>query len=311
MKRINPFPMDDYEFGLCLTHDVDRPYKDVQSLFYAATEGDLSHLSSLKPGNNPWWQFETITELESSFGVRSAFYFLSEQHLFRERSVDKWLDSTYWIEHVSRYDPGSPAVADVIQRLDDGGWEVGVHGSLGTHEDPDRLAAEKDVIEEVLGHEVVGGRQHHLRLDVPNSWEHHVDVGLSYDASLGSNSRVGFQHGSDLLRPFDDDFVVFPLTVMDTALMNVATDIADARARLDRLLERARDRNAVMTAVWHPRNFSRADYPGQRDLYRHLIAEAQQMGAWVGAPATLYDKLPTEDAQPEQRTEPHRAPSEQ
>ena len=298
MSRLNPFPDEDHEFGLCLTHDVDRPYKHVHSLFYAATERDPSQLRGLLPGTNPWWQFDAITGLESELGVRSAFYFLREQHLFRDRPVEAWVDPTYWIEFLSRYDPAADEFTSLIQRLDDRGWEVGLHGSLGTHRDPDRLAHEKALIESALGHEVIGGRQHHLRLAVPESWEHHADVGLSYDASLGSNSTVGFTNGYDLLRPFDDEFVVFPLTVMDKTLEAVSTGVEDARRRLDEVLEEAREHNAVMTAVWHPRNFSERDYPGHRDLYRYLVTEAQEMGGWVGPPGDLYNQLSFESAEP-------------
>jgi len=287
---VNPFPTDDYEFGLCLTHDVDRPYKGVQSLFYALTERDPSHLRDLPPGHNPWWQFDAITELESTLGVRSAFYFLAEQHLLLDRPVAEWFDPTYWIEHVSRYDPSSPPIATVMRRLDEEGWEVGLHGSLGTYRDPDRFTAEKLLVESALGHELVGGRHHHLRFDPPDTWRLHADAGLRYDTSLGSSERVGFHYGYDLRRPFDDAFVVFPLTVMDTALFPVEDDVAAARQRVYDLLEEAREHSAVMTVLWHPRNFS-TDYPGQRAVYRDLIARAQELGAWVGPPADLYEEF--------------------
>jgi peptidoglycan/xylan/chitin deacetylase (PgdA/CDA1 family) len=285
---VNPFPVDGHEFALCLTHDVDRPYKGIQGLYYALRDRRLHHLRSLRPETNPWWTFEHITDIERGLDVRSAFYFLREPHLLRDRSPREWLRPYRWKEHLGRYDPSTPEMADLIRELDRDGWEIGLHGSLGSHRDVDRLRQEKEVLEEVLGREVHGGRQHWLRHDGPSTWERQAAVGLRYDASLGSSERVGFYNGYDVCRPFEDEFVVFPLTVMDKALARRAEDLADARRICEALLTEARENEAVMTVLWHPRFFSEQDFPEQADLYRHVVERALDMGAWVGPPGDLY-----------------------
>jgi peptidoglycan/xylan/chitin deacetylase (PgdA/CDA1 family) len=325
-----PGPEFDGSFALCLTHDVDRPYKTYQSLFYAASERRLAHLEGLLPGINPYWQFEEIMALEASLGVRSAFYFLDSQYLLA-RPLGETLTPFYWLEWLGGYDPTAPAIARVIRELDDGGWEVGLHGSYGTHRDTERLGAEKRKLEAVLGHDVRGGRQHYLRLANPptETWDRHRELGLSYDASLGSSTAYGFGHGYDLLAPFDDDFRVFPLTIMEAALANApgvdteatgdtentgrssargtdrrdgseARTVRGARRGIDveaawreceRLLEEAAANEAVMTVLWHPRYFGVEDFPGYRDLYRRLIERALSMDAWVGPPGDLYETI--------------------
>jgi len=289
-------------FALCLTHDVDRPYKTYQSLFYALTERRPAHLTGLLPGVNPYWQFEEIMALEERLGVRSAFYFLDARYLL-SRPVGEWVQPFYWLERLGAYDVTAPAIACVIRELDDGGWEVGLHGSYGTHRDPERLADEKRKLEALVGHDLRGGRQHYLRLSDPptETWDAYRTLGLSYDASLGSSSAYGFRHGYDLLAPFDDDFRVFPLTLMEVALANVpdtnARDANDAGRGIDveaawveceRLLEEAAANEAVMTVLWHPRYFSTEDFPGYQELYRRLIERALELDAWVGPPGDLY-----------------------
>lgn len=291
---MSTFPRAGYEFGLCLTHDLDRPYKHYQAPYYAVRDRRPGHLRALFPGHNPWWQFDAIRELEAGLGVRSAFYVLRERRL-RERPPGDWLRPYYWIEALGRYDPEDPPVREAIRTLDADGWEVGIHGSLDTHQDQARLSAEKQALENLLGHEVVGGRQHHLRMDVPETWWRYAEVGLRYDTSLGSSTEIGFEHGYDLRRPFDDEFVVFPITVMDSALATGEDAIEDEWARLDDLLEEAAAHNAVMTVLWHPRNFCEADFPGHRRLYRRTIERAQELGAWVGPPAELYRALHPDD----------------
>ena len=271
------------EFALCLTHDVDRPYKTYQALYYALMERNPTHLRALFSGHNPYWQFESLMDIEDELGVRSAFYFLSEPGLVA-RPFREWLRPRYWIEHFGRYDVTAPRMADVIRKLDAGGWEVGLHGSYDSYDDPDRLREEKARIERVLGHPVQGGRQHYLnRTPGTRTWEHHRDVGLRYDSSLGSATEYGFQHGYDLSHPFDDEFAVFPLTVMEVALLEGNTDVESAWADCERLLEEAADNDAVMTVLWHPR-YVGEDFPVSRTLYRRLIERALDIGAWVGPP---------------------------
>ncbi len=326
----SPLP-EDASFALCLTHDVDRPYKGGRSLYYALREGSTYHLKTLRSSGNPYWQFEEIAALEDDLGVRSAFYFLNEQHLLAERPVRDWLSSTNWVQHLGRYDPTSPPIADVIETLAADGWEVGLHGSFHSAEDRERLRHEVSALEAVLDgvgetpHQandsserigetperaaappdedesvasaVAGGRQHYLRLSIPETWRHHRAIGLRYDASLGSGTECGFHHGYRPIQPFGDDFRVFPLSIMEQALPDPADEPESARAICEELLLEAAANEAVMTVLWHPRYFNEREFPGYRGLYRWLVERAQDLDAWIGPPRDLLDAFDRERAQ--------------
>ena len=302
--------LDEYPFAVCLTHDVDRPYKTYQSVYYAVMDREPRHLLDLLPWREPYWQFERIMDIESSHGVRSAFYFLNEQHL-SERPLRSWLDPEEWKLYLGRYDVEDSDIASVVRALDEGGWEVGVHGSYESFRSADRLRYEKETLESILDHEVRGGRQHYLNLDTPETWQRQSSVGLRYDTSLGSSSTHGFQHGYEPLRPFDDEFTVFPLTLMELTLSSPATHEAQAWDEIEELLTEAKEHGAVMTVLWHPSYFSESDYPNFAALYERLIQRALEMGAWVGPPGELYDSFPwteTTPAEPADRqrtTNPH------
>jgi peptidoglycan/xylan/chitin deacetylase (PgdA/CDA1 family) len=178
-----------------------------------------------------------------------------------------------------------------LRTLDDEGWEIGLHGSYRSQSDPDRLQYEKRALEDLLGARIIGGRQHYLHLQVPETWRHHARIGLRYDSSLGSSEEYGFQYGYRPIRPFGDEFVVFPLTVMEQALPDPGADSEAAWAACERLLQEAAENEAVMTALWHPRYFSESDFPGYRGLYERLLDRALEMGAWVGPPRDCYRKL--------------------
>jgi peptidoglycan/xylan/chitin deacetylase (PgdA/CDA1 family) len=282
--------LDDHPFALCLTHDVDRPYKTYQSVYYALAERRPYHLRALF-GENPYWRFEDVMALEEDLGVRSAFYFLDEQSLFRDRPVREWVSPTSWKRYTGRYEVDDRRIASVVRELDAGGWEVGLHGSFESYRDPERIAVEKAAVERVLGDRVLGGRQHYLNLDVPGTWRAQAAAGLRYDSSLGSSTEVGFQHGYSICRPFDDAFVVFPLTAMEVAFPDVGGSSGRARAACEDLLDEAAANDAVMTVLWHVKMFSDRDFPGYPDLYRDLVAGALDRGAWVGPPGDLYQKI--------------------
>ncbi len=291
--------MDDHSFALVLTHDVDRPYKTYQALYRAATDRSPRHLADLWPGRRPYWRFEDVMAVEDGLGVRSAFYFLREPPLHRAVSPRGWLRPRNWVEHCGRYDPSAPDVAAAIEDLVAGGWEVGLHGSRRAGSDPERLERELTALEAVLDGVdsserdavVRGGRQHHLSLSVPETWRAYAAAGLRYDCSYGSASEWDFRHGRRPLRPFDDAFVVFPLTAMETALPDPGDDFAAAWAACREILSEAAATGAVATVLWHPRYFCAADFPGYRRLYRRLVERALEMGAWVGPPGELYERL--------------------
>jgi len=296
---------DDASFALCLTHDVDRPYKTYQSIYYAIAERDASHLLDLLPWRNPYWTFEDIVELEGSLGVTSAFYFLSEQSLFRDRSIREWTDLESWRLYAGRYDLGDPDIEHLVRYLDERGWEVGLHGSYESYEEPAMLKQEKRWLEETLGQNVTGGRQHYLNLDRPTTWRYQRSTGLRYDASPGSSAEFGFQDGYRPFRPFDDHFAVFPTTLMECSLPDPTDEYDLAWKACRQLLDEADDHDGVMTALWHPRYFS-DDYAGYTGLYRDLIECALDMGAWVGPPGELYERWTARTTEPPEQS-PDRA----
>jgi hypothetical protein len=278
---------DGHEFALLLTHDVDRPHESFQSLYYAVADRDPSQLRTALSEEDPYWQFDDILSLEDDLGVRSSFYFLREKGMF-ERPLSDWTTPRYWIEALGRYDPESPEIVDLMRSLERGGWEVGLHGSYDSYADPDRLRYEKESLEAILGHEVLGGRQHYLNLDEPDTWRYQADAGLKYDASLGSSSTCGFAYGYDPVRPFDDEFVVFPTTIMEVALPDVP-QVEPAWRECERLLEEAAENDAIMTVLWHPRYFNEDAFPGYRELYLRLIERAQDLDAWIGPAGEFYE----------------------
>ena len=280
-------PFDNKQFGLCLTHDVDRPYKTIQAPYLAIRERSLDHLRHIGSEERPYWQFGTIQDIEEQFGVRSSMYFLNEQRLFVDLPKHKWLSPIHWVRYTGHYAITDPAIVSVIRELDEGGWEIGLHGSYASGEDGERLEYEKTALESVLGKSITGGRQHFLNCTIPTTWRLHRSLGLTYDASLGSSRSYGFSNGYGAIRPFEDEFLVFPLTAMEIALYSPRDSIEAAKSQIDRLIEEAADNRAIMSVLWHVRLFNEEEFPGYLELYQYLITRAIEENAWIGPTGEL------------------------
>ncbi|MDJ1433893.1 polysaccharide deacetylase family protein [Halostagnicola sp. A-GB9-2] len=292
-----------YTFAVCLTHDIDRVYKTPQNyLFNCLEQRDPRELTGLLAAKNPYWQFERIMALESMLGVRSAFYVLDERHI-TERPKWEWATLSGWSRYSGRYDVTDPQLVSTLESLENGGWEVGLQGSYTSPRDPARLRYEKERIEDATERPVRGNRQHYLNLSKPQTWEFHREIGLDYDTSLADPHSLDFQYGHELRRPFDDEFVVFPWTIMDQTTMESARTMSGIKDNVERILEEVREENGVLVLDWHQRTFYDSDFPGWGSIYRWAIERALEMGAWVGPPREFYDATSHPDGTVEETLE--------
>ena len=280
-----------YSFALCLSHDIDRVYKTYQYITDLIARRDPRELVGFLSGKNPFWTFERIMAIESDFGVRSAFNMLDEMHI-TERPTSEWMTKEAWKLYAGRYDVTEPQIASVLRVLDTFGWEIALHGSYTSSTNPYRFEREKSRIESAAQTVIIGNRQHYWRLSQPDTWEHLRDVGIKYDTSLGDTSKIGFQYGHELLRPFDDEFVVFPWSMMDGALMDSGDTTAEIWANCKDVLAEAEANRSVLVADWHGgRPFSDGEKEGWRLMYERMIEYALDRGAWVGPPGSFYEAV--------------------
>lgn len=276
-------------FGLGLSHDVDRVAKRGQfpyNLGRAVLRGrprwvadELRSFTSLVRGDDPYWNFERIQELEEGLGVRSTLFFLDETG---RPSLASWKSNVLFR---GRYRVADPAVARAIRELDAGGWEIGLHGSYDSYLDAELLGAEKARLEDVLGGPVTGTRQHYLRLDVPATWRIHAALGLDYDSSLGFTDRAGWRW--DARSPFRPVEVAaggaaLPLEIPMTAMDGTLLAFADPWARALELIDEAEESGGCLVLNWHQRVFNPWEARRPMALYERIIRECRARGAWAG-----------------------------
>jgi len=166
---------------IALTHDVDRIRKTYQYItrsFKYLKKGDFKNIYreflSIPTFNSVYWNFEDIMSIEDSNNIRSTFFFLNESIPFNILAPVDWKLS------LGRYKISEKKLKDIIHTLDTNGWEIGLHSSYNSYLNPKLIEKEKFLLESIVNHNIIGIRQHYLKLDI-QTWWNQKNVGFSYD----------------------------------------------------------------------------------------------------------------------------------
>lgn len=284
MEKIN-WP-DGKQFAVFLSHDVDRVRKTYQHFAYFITKRRLYHLFSIFQKPNPYWCFEKIMDIEKKYDVRSTFFFLEET-----KKLNIFHPSTY-ILSLGHYDFDEPAVRQIIKKLDEGGWEIGLHGSYDSYNNKDLMLKEKKKLEKVLGKPVIGIRQHFLNCEIPKTWEFQKAIGLSYDSTFGYKDNIGYFEDRVLpFRPFNDHFLIIPLIVMDGTLFSRYKNDKSRWDVVKELIKFAETKGGLISFLWHQRVFDDRDFPGWSKLYEKIIKECKEKNAWFATGREVYQRM--------------------
>ncbi|UCF09578.1 MAG: polysaccharide deacetylase family protein [Candidatus Bipolaricaulota bacterium] len=281
-------------FVFCVTHDIDQlalfsSLRQVAGAIRRIARGPRRTRRMLRLGvdgiaarrgrrSDPYDCFARLFELERDRGIAATYYVMAGgggQHEGRYRLSD------------------ALPLLDALVRQ---GHEIGVHGSLKTWRDGERLAREVEAIARRIGGDVAGGRQHYLRLSVPETWRAAAAAGLRYDSTLGYPDAVGFRAGvCTPYRPFDpatrDATALWelPLAVMDATLHTVLRLTPDEAVR--RTIDVARvvaEHHGLFVLLWHNTSMYDVLHPGWTGVLPRIVDELRALG---GEPLRMMDAV--------------------
>jgi len=269
---------DGKKFAVCLTHDIDSVYRTIPgrgfNLAKSVYKRDKNEFSRSIKGafnkRNPLCNFEEIMDLEEKYGAKSSFYFLAL------KSGDQ--DYSYDIMDLK----------DDIRNIRDRGCEVGLHGGHEAYNSCERICEEKKRLENALGSEVVGYRNHYLRFRTPDTWEHLAKAGFLYDTTFGYADCAGFRNGMcHPFRPYNlnteefIDIVEIPLVVMDGTLFQtyMKFDNDSALKFVKKIIDRVAEVNGVFTLLWH--NTYLVNKTPEINLYEQILNYCRDHNGWL------------------------------
>jgi peptidoglycan/xylan/chitin deacetylase (PgdA/CDA1 family) len=266
------------KFAVCLTHDIDFVYPEkmytIVETAKAFAKGNLIDavkmpFSRINKKCNPYWNFREIMELEAKYDAKSSFYFLALN------PGEK--DFNYKIEDLEAE----------LKFISDQGWEVGLHGGYESYKSLEDLKEKKYRIENVLGKQIIGYRNHYLRFKVPDTWELLSKAGFKYDTTFGYHDCAGFRNGvCHPFRPFNRNtgeqigILELPLIIMDRTLLKdyMRLDVKKAWELIKRLVDKVEQYNGVVTVLYHNNTLNEGE---NRKCYEKLLKYVSSKKAWI------------------------------
>lgn len=291
------------KFAVCLTHDVDKVYFKT---FYGFTFGMIQIIKNLFlfnfksakkaykkckriafAKNDPYWNFKKWVELERQFGYHSTFFFLAR----KKRLLVKYKDL--------RYTLNQPKVIKALNYLCKNGWDIGLYGDLDSHLDIDKLKNEKLRLENITEAEIIGIRQHYLRIKLPQSWQVQQNVRFLYDSTLGWHDSIGFRCGMSFpFYPFDIEtsermnLMEIPLAIEEPNLFKPKHNLRseeNATGICKDIFKTAEKLGSLINLLWCQPVLDEIDFPHRGKVYKNLLNYLKKNDVFVGALKDIFE----------------------
>jgi hypothetical protein len=270
-------------FGFFLSHDVDRvsfyhprevafkvkQFIGLAPLYYTKSTTlklffkGVYHLLNPFKKQDPWWNFDYLINLEKQLNIRSTFYFLEKEH----RNLD------------SRYRFNTPKIKRLISKLNDEGFEVGLHGTIRSATSIESLKNQFNSMSLNTNIYPVGIRQHFLKLQYPTTLKTQNEVGLKYDTTLAFAEHEGFRNGYCYpFKPYDFeadrmlDIWELPLMLMEVSVLGYKKEPYQAIEPASMyLISEVQKFGGFFSLLWHNCRLDEYLYPGITFFYENLL----------------------------------------
>jgi len=213
-----------------------------------------ARLGTHRPAAHRVFNFDPWARRELDADVRATYHFFGDYEAGRD-ARDGW----YGFAERGTFDGETRTLSDALLRLEAQGHEVGLHASVASFTDPERLSREAATVERAIGRPPASVRCHYLRFDQRRLPDTYASVGLRYDSSVGA---LGFPRGTSF--PFEVPvdgslpgrrIVEIPTVVMDDLLLKdwqLALSEELAIRKIGRILGELRDTRGAAAVLFHP-----------------------------------------------------------
>lgn len=221
---------------------------------------------------DPYFSFPILERLHGAAGVRPIFFFL--------------------VGPPGRFDRNNPPQSPAMQQLIAGlaeHYPVGLHPSYQSHQQADRVAEEKTLLEKTVSKPVRINRQHFIKFRLPETYRILLQCGIEADYSMGYASHTGFRAGTshdflwyDLEAEETTGLRVHPFSFMDATLRYYqGKTAAEARRVWEKLYRKLKAVDGQFISIWH--NFI-------------LSREGEGYSDWLQSYADILETLQNRDS---------------
>jgi len=247
------------KFSIYLTHDVDEILayptpkkflkKIVGDLFVRkkpllAIERAYDYIIQKK---DPYDTFDKIMDISDKYEIQSHFFFMSG-------GVTKY-DNRYNIE--------SSLAKDLIEKIKKRGHVIGFHPSYNAYNDFEQFKLEKNMLKSTTMLNIVSGREHYLRFEVPKTWQIWEDNNMEWCSNMAYANHSGFRSGVcyaytpfNILTREKLKLKERPLVVMEVTLIEETNSVESFEKRIEYYLNMVKKHGGEFVFLWHNSNFN-------------------------------------------------------
>jgi hypothetical protein len=277
---------DGSKYVVVLSHDVDFVSESAADTAKEGVKAVLRHLlrqhdvgdaaragiafvRTVATGRDPYSGVREIIEREKALGVGASF-----QVAVGHRHPN---DVNYRVEN--------DRTRDYLSAIANEGFDLCLHGSYRSSENPEWYAEEVRLLERRLG-TPRGSRQHFLSFEYDKLFQAQESSGIEYDMSMGYPDRIGpragfsfpyFPYSLAQDRPYR--VLQISLFLMDVTLRSyMGLKGREAWSAMETQLQDLSRKGGCASVVWHPIVFAGARDPGYQDLFWNMVGHVRETG---------------------------------
>ena len=258
------------------TIDVDNAFAYKYKSFVRTVGGFLKDASQFKIftiwdrmavlfniKRDPFNTFKSVIELKKIYEARTIFFFLIGDYTTFDTNVS-----------VSKR-KFKLLIKDMVDYA-----RVGLHPSYYTMKNSVILKKEKERLENIINMPIKRSRQHYLRLSLPETYQHLIDLEIEEDYSMGYSSHTGFRAGTctpfyfyDLEFEIQTPLKVFSFALVDTTLNDyMKLTPKQSLGKIRDLKNEVKAVNGVFITVFHNESLSNYQrWRGWRRVYSSML----------------------------------------
>ena len=214
---------------------------------------------------DPFNNFTRLIYLQKKHKITTIFFFLMSEYTTFDKNISAGnINYKLLIKNVADY------------------CKVGIHPSYFSLKNEQKIKKEKMRLEQIVNFPITKSRHHYLRLDLPDTYQHLVDLEIKQDYTMGYASHYGFRAGTctpfyfyDLDYEIQTPLKIFPFAVMDGTLKDYLNFTAKrSYDTIIRLANEVKKVNGTFITLFHNESVGGTGrWKGWKEIYENMMRE--------------------------------------
>jgi hypothetical protein len=269
------FPTRDFQY--VSTIDIDNAFayqhkgfiRTLGALGKALVKGDnFSNRIKVLFGNSkdPYNTFDYQNKLHKKYNISPIYFFLLGDYGTNDKNIS-YNNKTF---------------QKLIQSISDNN-KIGIHPSYASNSNSEKITIEINRLETISKKTIKRSRQHYLKLNLPNTYNHLINNGIAEEHTMGYAELPGFRASIcspyffyDLKKGEKTKLKIFPFSVMEATFQYYKnTTPENALKHIIELMQKVKSVNGTFISVWHNESLSdEGVWKGWKRVYEKMIKES-------------------------------------